>query len=56
MALIEHNYLPKELNEIIMPNKEEIIQQEPIKTEDLNKIEPAITFADSNHYSNKQSN
>lgn len=38
------------------PNKQEIIQQEPIKTEDLNKIEPAITFTDSNHYSNKQSN
>jgi DNA polymerase III delta prime subunit len=27
MALIEHNYLPKELNEIIMPNKEEIINR-----------------------------
>ena len=27
MALIEHNYLPKELNEIIMPNKKEIINK-----------------------------
>jgi DNA polymerase III delta prime subunit len=27
MALIEHNYLPKELNEIIMPNKTEILNK-----------------------------